>query len=76
MGPGNAVTATAWTKELHSQSDQPLFPTRQGRPLSRYTVGAIVARHVATAAIHCPPLAAEHATPHTLRHYVNGWVMR
>jgi len=66
---------TAWIKELHGQPDQPLFPTRQGRPLSRYTVGAIVTRHVATAAVDCPPLAAEHATPHTLRH-TNAMLLR
>ena len=66
---------TAWIKELHGQPDQPLFPTRQGSPLSRYTVGAILTRHVATAAVHCPPLAAEHATPHTLRH-TNAMLLR
>jgi site-specific recombinase XerD len=65
----------AWLKDLHSQSDQPLFPTRQGRPLSRYTVGAIVTRHAATAAVDCPPLTAEHTTPHTLRH-TNAMLLR
>lgn len=35
----------AWLTERHGQPAQPLFPTRQGGgPLSRYTVGAIVAR--------------------------------
>jgi integrase/recombinase XerD len=65
----------AWLKELHGQPDQPLFPTRQGRPLSRHTVGAIVARHVATAAVDCPPLTTEHTTPHTLRH-TNAMLLR
>ena len=27
----------AWLNERHGQPDEPLFPTRQGRPLSRYT---------------------------------------
>jgi len=66
---------TAWINELHGQPDQPLFPTRQGRPLSRYTVGAILARHVATAGATCAPLAAERTTPHTLRH-TNAMLLR
>lgn len=66
---------TAWINELHGQPDQPLFPTRQGRPLSRYTVGAILARHVATAGTTYAPLAAEHPTPHTLRH-TNAMLLR
>ncbi len=66
---------TAWIKEIHGQPDQPLFPTRQGRPLSRYTVGAILTRHVATAGATYAPLAAEHATPHTLRH-TNAMLLR
>lgn len=66
---------TAWINELHGQPDQPLFPTRQGRPLSRYTVGAILARHVATAGATCAPLAVERTTPHTLRH-TNAMLLR
>ena len=58
----------AWLKERHGQPDEPLFPTRQGRPLSRYTVGVIVAKHAATAAASCPSLQAKRVTPHTLRH--------
>jgi integrase/recombinase XerD len=64
----------AWIKELHGQPDQPLFPTRQGRPLSRYTVGAIVTRHVTTAAGDRPQ-TAERTTPHTLRH-TNAMLLR
>lgn len=58
----------AWLTERHGQPDQPLFPTRQGGPLSRYTVGAIVTRHASTAAVDCPTLTAKRTTPHTLRH--------
>jgi integrase/recombinase XerD len=65
----------AWLKELHGQPDQPLFPTRQGRPLSRYTVGAITTRHTGTAAASDPTLPAEHTTPHTLRH-TNAMLLR
>jgi integrase len=65
----------AWLNERRGQPDEPLFPTRQGRPLSRYTVGVVVSKHAATAAAGCPSLKTKQITPHTLRHYVNGWVM-
>ena len=65
----------AWIKERHGQPDQPLFPTRQGGPLSRYTVGAIVTRHASTAAVDCPSLTAKRTTPHTLRH-TNAMLLR
>jgi integrase/recombinase XerD len=65
----------AWIKERHGQPDQPLFPTRQGGPLSRYTVGAIVTRHASTAAVNCPSLTAKRTTPHTLRH-TNAMLLR
>jgi len=64
-----------WLTELGGQPDQPLFPTRQGRPLSRYTVAAIVTRHADLAALDCPSLTAKHATPHTLRH-TNAMLLR
>ena len=65
----------AWTKERQGQPDEPLFPTRQGRPLSRYTVGVIVAKHAATAAASRPSLNAKRVTPHTLRH-TNAMLLR
>jgi site-specific recombinase XerD len=65
----------AWQKERKGQLDEPLFPTRQGRPLSRYTVGVIVSRHAAAAAASCPSLHAKRVTPHTLRH-TNAMLLR
>jgi integrase/recombinase XerD len=65
----------AWLKERCGQPDDPVFPTRQGRPLSRYTVGVIVAKHAATAAASCPSLTAKRVTPHTLRH-TNAMLLR
>jgi len=70
-----AAVLRAWLKERRGQPDEPLFPTRQGQQLSRYTVGAIVTRHVTTAAAHCPSLTAKHVTPHTLRH-TNAMLLR
>jgi len=65
----------AWLKERQGQPDEPLFPTQQGRPLSRYTVGVIVAKHAMTAAASCPSLKGKRVTPHTLRH-TNAMLLR
>jgi site-specific recombinase XerD len=64
-----------WLAERHGQPADPLFPTRQGRPLSRYTVGALISKHAATAAACCPSLKAKRVTPHTLRH-TNAMLLR
>jgi integrase/recombinase XerD len=53
-----------WLTERQGRPADPLFPTRQGRPLSRYTVGVLVSKHAAA----CPSLTARRVTPHTLRH--------
>ncbi len=65
----------AWLKERQGQAEEPLFPTRQGRPLSRYTVGLLVSKHATTAAARCPSLKAKRVTPHTLRH-TNAMLLR
>ena len=70
-----AAVLRAWLNERRGQPDEPLFPTRQGQPLSRYTVGAIITRHVTTAAARCPSLTAKRTTPHTLRH-TNAMLLR
>jgi integrase/recombinase XerD len=65
----------AWLNERRGQPDEPLFPTRQGRPLSRYTVGVVVSKHAAAAAAGCSSLQAKQITPHTLRH-TNAMLLR
>ena len=65
----------AWLKERHGQAEEPLFPTRQGRPLSRYTVGLLVSKHTSTAAGNRPSLKTKRVTPHTLRH-TNAMLLR
>jgi integrase/recombinase XerD len=65
----------AWLKERCGPPADPVFPTRQGQPLSRYTVGVLVAKHAATAASTCPSLATKRVTPHTLRH-TNAMLLR
>jgi site-specific recombinase XerD len=65
----------AWLAERHGQADEPLFPTRQGRPLSRYTVGVLITKHANTATGHCTSLTTKRVTPHTLRH-TNAMLLR
>jgi integrase/recombinase XerD len=65
----------AWIKERCGEPGDPLFPTRQGQPLSRYTVGALLSKHATTAAAACPSLTAKQVTPHALRH-TNAMLLR
>ena len=65
----------AWLTERRGQPDEPLFPTRQGRSLSRYAVGAAISKYAAAAAANCPSLTAKRVTPHTLRH-TNAMLLR
>ena len=64
-----------WLTERRGQPADPVFPTRQGQPLSRYTVGVVVSKHAATSAASCPSLIAKRVTPHTLRH-TNAMLLR
>jgi len=57
-----------WLDERAGQPDDPLFPTRTGRRLTRDAVERRVAIHVATAAQRCPSLAGKRVHPHALRH--------
>ena len=64
-----------WLKERRGQPTDPLFPTRQGRPLSRHTVSLLLAKHTATAAADCPSLQSKRVSPHVLRH-TNAMLLR
>jgi len=59
---------TTWLAERAGGRDDPLFPTRIGRRLSRDAVERRVAAHAATAAERCPSLRGKHLHPHVLRH--------
>jgi site-specific recombinase XerD len=63
-----AALLRQWITERGGGPDDPLFPTRQGEPLSRYTVGLLVGKHAAAAAGDCPSLGTKRLTPHVLRH--------
>ncbi len=64
----SVATLRAWMKERGGNPDDILFPTRQGRRLSRGAVGDLVTKHSTAAQPRCPSLKAKHPTPHTLRH--------
>jgi len=64
-----------WLTERRGEPHDPLFPTRQGRPLSRHIIGLLVSKHAATAAAGCPSLTAKRVTPHVLRH-TNAMLLR
>ena len=62
------VILRAWLAERAGHPDEPLFPTRTGRPLSRDAIEHRLAKHAATANAACPSLQAKKITPHVLRH--------
>ena len=57
-----------WLDEHQGPSSNPLFPTRQGRHLSRDAIEHVVRRHALTATSRCPSIATKQLSPHVLRH--------
>lgn len=66
-GPTEAVIRV-WLDERAGLRDEPLFPTRTGRRLSRDAIERLVHKHAATAAARCSSLRPETIHPHILRH--------
>jgi site-specific recombinase XerD len=65
--PTVAILKT-WLAERAGHPDDPAFPTRTGRALSRDALQRRLAEHAATAALTCPTLATKTISPHVLRH--------
>ncbi len=65
----------AWIAEQHADPADPLFPASHGGPLSRDAVERLLTKHAQIAQRACPSLNGKRVSPHTLRHYVDGWVM-
>jgi site-specific recombinase XerD len=57
-----------WLAERAGHADNPLFPTSQGRRLSRDALERRLAKYASTAARSCPSLRQKKVTLHTLRH--------
>jgi site-specific recombinase XerD len=66
-GQAQAVLAV-WLDERNGQREDPLFPTRIGRRLSRDAVERRVTIHAATATQQCASLKGKRLHPHVLRH--------
>ncbi|MGI8507148.1 MAG: tyrosine-type recombinase/integrase [Solirubrobacteraceae bacterium] len=69
--PLTKTTATmlrAWLTERRGEPIDPLFPTRQGRQLSRDALEQRLATHAVSAAQCCASLKTKRVTPHVLRH--------
>jgi site-specific recombinase XerD len=69
--PLDATTSASlrtWLAERGGRSNDPLFCTRTGRPLSRDAVALRLTIHARTAAARCPTLAGRRIHPHVLRH--------
>jgi len=69
LTPTTVTVLGAWLGERPGPPPTaPLFPTRQGQPLSRYAVTLLVSKHAKAAADSCPSLATKTVSPHVLRH--------
>ncbi len=64
-----------WMRERAGMPTDPLFPTRTGGQLTRDAIERRLAKHLQTARHQCPTLRSKQVSMHTLRHYVDGWVM-
>ncbi len=64
-----------WIQEREGRPGDPLFPTRQGGPLTPKAVAWLLDKHTTTAARACPSLAGKRVTPHVLRH-TNAMLLR
>ena len=75
LTPETIAVLRPWLTEREGQPEDPLFPTRQGRPLTRSGVRQLLAKHLTTAAADCPSLKTKNVSPHTLRH-TNAMLLR
>jgi site-specific recombinase XerD len=66
--PATAAVLRVWLAERAGQPTDPLFPTRQGRRLSRDALEHRLSHHVRNAARSCPAIGTKKITPHVLRH--------
>ena len=57
-----------WLQERGGLSEDPVFPTSRGRPLTRDAFARRLTQHATTAARICPTLRGKTITPHVLRH--------
>jgi site-specific recombinase XerD len=66
-GPVKAAMRV-WLTERAGLPDDPVFPTRTGRRLSRDAIQQRITTHAANAALRCPSLQTRKLSPHVFRH--------
>jgi site-specific recombinase XerD len=66
-GPVESVLRV-WLAERQGARDEPAFPTRTGRRLSRDAIQRRLSAHAVAASPQCPTLAAKKLSPHVFRH--------
>ena len=75
LTPETIAILRQWLKERQGEPQDPLFPTRQGQPLTRSGIRQLLTKHIATAATSCRSLNDKPVGPHTLRH-TNAMLLR
>lgn len=68
LDPPTAAVLREWLAETPGTSADPLFPNRNGQPLSRDAVATRIGKCRDVAAGSCPSLLGKTISPHTLRH--------
>lgn len=68
LRPDVVAVLKQWLFRQEGKPDDPVFPSSNGGRMSADALQRLVAKHVATARLSCPSLAAKRVTPHTLRH--------
>lgn len=68
LDPPTATVLREWLTETAGTPTDPLFPNRNGRPLSRDTVATRIGKCRDVAAASFPSLLGKTISPHTLRH--------
>jgi integrase/recombinase XerD len=72
-----ASTAKELSVQVGSRaSSEPIFLNRQGKPLTRFGVHALVERYALRAAIQTPSLSNKRVSPHTIRHTTATHLLR
>jgi site-specific recombinase XerD len=75
LTPTTTAVLEVWLAERTGHPNDPVFPTASGGTLSRDGLDHRITKYIDIAAQRCPTLHEKRVTPHTLRHYVDGWVM-
>jgi integrase/recombinase XerD len=63
-----ATLLRIWLSRIGKQAEDPVFPNRWGRPMTRSAVEKRLALVAEAASTTCPSLAGRRISPHTLRH--------